>query len=223
MKICMLSGPDKTKYFSKKIEYAILGLVTNPRLMVVIPANPYNKEKNERHFNGNNETIGVCKTFKKIFPNLGDIILLDSRVNKTQGIKYLKEADIIYLLGGNPFEQLDYLKNNNYDEEIIKSDAVVIGVSAGSMNLSMNSYCSRDDEFPKSIFYKGLGLVDITIDPHFDINDKVQVDEIRKHSKLHRIIGLPNNSAIVINNNNIKFIGKNYIFEEGKIIQREEN
>ncbi len=223
MKICMLSGPDKTKFFNKRIESAIVDLVANPKLMVVIPTNPHNKEKNERHFNGNSETIGVCKTFKKIFPNISDIVLLDSRINKTQGIKCLKKADIIYLLGGNPFEQLDYLKSNNYDEEIIKSDAVVIGVSAGSMNLSINSYYSRDDEFPKSIFYEGLGLVDITIDPHFDINDEDQVNEIIQHSRLHRIVGLPNNSAIVIKNNNIKYIGKNYIFEDGKIIQSENN
>lgn len=45
------------------------------------------------------------------------------------------------------------------------------------MNLGKIAYCSKDDDFEESIFYDALGLVDITIDPHFDINNKEQVEE----------------------------------------------
>lgn len=85
------------------------------------------------------------------------------------------------------------------------------------MNLATNSYYSKDEDYPESVIYKGLGITDITIDPHFDINNEEQVNEIRTNSKKIKIIGLPNDSAIVISNNNIGYIGTVYIFENGSL------
>ena len=213
-KIILLSGPDKTKYFNDEVSNIIKRMVKNPINMVVIPADPNNFVKNDKQFYGNDSVIGVFKTFKKIFPNL-NIVLLDNRVSQTNGIKYLEKSNIIYLLGGNPFIQLEYLQKTKYSDIIQHTSALVMGVSAGAMNLAVNSYYSKDEEYPESIIYKGLGLTNITIDPHFDINNLEQVNEIKDNSKNIKIIGLPNDSAIVISDNNIEFIGKVYIFENG--------
>ncbi len=213
-KIILLSGPDKTKYFNDEVSNIIKRMVKNPINMVVIPADPNNFVKNDKQFYGNDSVIGVFKTFKKIFPNL-NIVLLDNRVSQTNGIKYLEKSNIIYLLGGNPFIQLEYLQKTKYSDIIQHTSALVMGVSAGAMNLAVNSYYSKDEDYPESIIYKGLGLTNITIDPHFDINYLEQVNEIKDNSKNIKIIGLPNDSAIVISDNNIEFIGKVYIFENG--------
>lgn len=213
-KIILLSGPDKTKYFNDEISNVIKKMVKKPINMVVIPADPNNFAKNDKQFYGNDSVIGVFKTFKKIFPNL-NIVLLDNRVSQTNGIKYLEKSNIIYLLGGNPFIQLEYLQKMKYSDIIQHTSALVMGVSAGAMNLAVNSYYSKDEDYPESIIYKGLGLTNITIDPHFDINNLEQVNEIKDNSKNIKIIGLPNASAIVILDNNIEFIGKVYIFENG--------
>ena len=189
-------------------------MVKKPINMVVIPADPNNFAKNDKQFYGNESVIGVFKTFKKIFPNL-NIVLLDNRVSQTNGIKYLEKSNIIYLLGGNPFIQLEYLQKTKYSDVIQHTSALVMGVSAGAMNLAVNSYYSKDEDYPESIIYKGLGITDITIDPHFDINNEDQVNEIKENSKKMKIIGLPNDSAIVIANNNIKYIGNIYVFENG--------
>ena len=213
-KIILLSGPDKTKYFNDEVSNVIKRMVKNPINMVVIPADPNNFVKNDKQFYGNDSVIGVFKTFKKIFPNL-NIVLLDNRVSQTNGIKYLEKSNIIYLLGGNPFIQLEYLQKTKYSDIIQHTSALVMGVSAGAMNLAVNSYYSKDEDYPESIIYKGLGLTNITIDPHFDINNLEQVKEIKDNSKNIKIIGLPNDSAIVISDNNMEFIGKVYIFENG--------
>ncbi len=213
-KIILLSGPDKTKYFNDEVSNVIKRMVKKPINMVVIPADPNNFAKNDKQFYGNESVIGVFKTFKKIFPNL-NIVLLDNRVSQTNGIKYLEKSNIIYLLGGNPFIQLEYLQKTKYSDVIQHTSALVMGVSAGAMNLAVNSYYSKDEDYPESIIYKGLGLTNITIDPHFDINNLEQVNEIKANSKIIKIIGLPNDSAIVISDNNIVFIGKVYIFENG--------
>ena len=213
-KIILLSGPDKTKYFNDEVSNVIKRMVKKPINMVVIPADPNNFAKNDKQFYGNESVIGVFKTFKKIFPNL-NIVLLDNRVSQTNGINYLEKSNIIYLLGGNPFIQLEYLQKTKYSDIIQHTSALVMGVSAGAMNLAVNSYYSKDEDYPESIIYKGLGLTNITIDPHFDINNLEQVNEIKANSKIIKIIGLPNDSAIVISDNNIVFIGKVYIFENG--------
>lgn len=214
--IILLSGPDKTKYFNEDISKIIKESISTPVNMVVIPADPDNYAKNDKQFNGNESVVGVFKTFKKIFPNL-NILLLDNRVSLENGINSLKNADIIHLLGGNPFIQLEYLQKNKFDLIIQNTSALIIGVSAGSMNLATNSYYSKDEDYPESVVYKGLGITDITIDPHFDINNEEQVNEIRANSKNIKIIGLPNNSAIVISNNNVRYIGTVYIFENGSL------
>ena len=190
--IILLSGPDKTKYFNEDISKIIKESISTPVNMVVIPADPDNYAKNDKQFNGNESVVGVFKTFKKIFPNL-NILLLDNRVSLENGINSLKNADIIYLLGGNPFIQLEYLQKNKFDLIIQNTSALIIGVSAGSMNLATNSYYSKDEDYPES------------------------VNEIRANSKNIKIIGLPNNSAIVISNNNVRYIGTVYIFENGSL------
>ena len=74
------------------------------------------------------------------------------------------------------------------------------------MNLGKIGYYSKDDDYDKTFFYEGLGFTDITIDPHFDINNRKQVNEIIDSSYKHRIIGLPNDSCIVIKDNEIYYI-----------------
>lgn len=129
----------------------------------------------------------------------------------------LKNADIIYLQGGDPFVQLEYMRDNEYDKFLKEYNGIVLGLSAGTMNLGETEFYSKDEDYPKSKFYKALGITDLTIDPHFDINDYDKVKEITKYSKDHKIIGLSDYSAIIIDNDaNIKCIGPNYIYDNTK-------
>lgn len=105
--ITLLSGPDKSKYFNEEISTIIKNSVNNPINMVAVVSSPDNFNKNDKYFNGDVGTVGVFKIFKKIFPNL-NILLLDNRVSLEDGKNSLKNVNIIYLLGGNPFIQLEY-------------------------------------------------------------------------------------------------------------------
>lgn len=51
---------------------------------------------------------------------------------------------------------------------------VVIGISAGAINLSNTSLCSKDEEdgVEKTVTYQGIGRIDYTIEPHFNIDNK---------------------------------------------------
>lgn len=58
-------------------------------------------------------------------------------------------------------------------------------------------------------------MVNISVFPHFDINNENQKQEVKEISKQIPLILLPNDSFIKIENEKINIIGKAYnIFEE---------
>ena len=52
---------------------------------------------------------------------------------------------------------------------------------------------------------------------HFDINNSEQINEALTNSKGHEIIGVPNNSAIRICNEDIRYVNTCYKFVDGKV------
>ena len=209
-KIYLLSGPLKEGGFPRSVKKELKNDLFNKNYCVLICTKPTEYTKNDEYKN----------RMKRDLNNVGfsgEIVLLDKRISQQQAFNILSKADLIYLIGGNPFTQIEYIQTNKFDKFIIESSALVIGTSAGAMNLCCQVYCSKDEEFLESIFYKGLGLVDLIIDPHFDINNLEQVKEIKLQSKNKEIIGLPDDSAIIICNNTIKYMGKKYVFKNGNL------
>lgn len=215
--IYVLSGTKKEdSLFTKEQETMIKEDLKGATNLVAIGACK-TFEENDLYFYGNDTAVGTISSFK--FSDLKNFNLLDKRISKEKGAELLKNADIIYLQGGDPFIQLEYLRNNNYDKIIRNFNGIILGLSAGSMNLSKTSFYSKDEDYPESKFYKGLGLINLTIDPHFDINDESRIEEAKKYSIINQIIGLPDYSAIIIKGNEIINFGPNYRFENGDMIQ----
>lgn len=86
---------------------------------------------------------------------------------------------------------------------------VVIGISAGAINLSNISLCSKDEEdgVEKTITYEGIGRINYTIEPHFDIDNKILLqNELYPLSEKMTIYGLPNNTGVRIINKNFEIL-----------------
>ena len=212
--IYMLSGPMKYKGFPEEIKELLLEDLTNKKNIVFFPTSPDNFEKNDKYVFGNDNINGINNYLSEI-SSLKNVNIIDDRVSNEIAIGLIKNADILYLLGGNPFIQLEYLKKNKYDKLIKEFSGLIIGTSAGAMNLGKIAYYSKDEDYPITCFYEGLGLVNITVDPHFNIEDKEQIMEAINNSYEHVIIGLPNDSGIRITSNKIQFINKCYSFKNG--------
>ena len=88
--------------------------------------------------------------------------------------KDLKEVDVIYVEGGNEFYLMQEIRKSGFDKivcEHVDKGQIYIGTSAGSMvagpDISL-LYTKRDAlKGPKLESYKGLGLVDFCIIPHW--------------------------------------------------------
>lgn len=129
----------------------------------------------------------------------------------------LNDYDVIFLMGGNPIKQIEIINKINL-RNIINKAKVVIGVSAGAINLS-NEAIYYNDYSEKIEIYNGISLTDINVYPHFDINNKEFLEEVKMVSKIKALIALPNESFIKLDDEQIEFCGDCYKVANDNIIE----
>ena len=212
-KIYLLSGPGTIEGFSNAVSNELKKDLKDAKTITFISFSPENHAKNINFVYGNDKIIGMINYLKGI-ANFKVVNLVDE-MNKNLDIN----SDVIYLLGGNYETQLSFIKENKFDEILKNYNGILLCTSCGAMNIAKYGYYSKDDDIEKSFFYEGIGLTNITIDPHFEIENEIQVKEDRKMSFEHVIYGVPNSSCIRINNNKVEMIGKVYEFNNGNVIE----
>lgn len=94
-------------------------------------------------------------------------MILSADMAQEEQRRYIKSADMVYLMGGYPFSQKAFLEENELQECLREYSGVVLGISAGAMNISKYIIMVTDgvnsDEMRVE---EGLGLVDFSVFPH---------------------------------------------------------
>lgn len=141
--------------------------------------------------------------------------LIDSR-NWLFTKSLVSNADLIVLLGGDPLEQMEFFNSIQLKEKLKHFNGCLLGISAGTINMANKVYCSKDDDIDESLIYKGLGLVDISVEPHFDVSDLNRINEVLiPDSQRTSFIAIPDESFILVKEGNVKIFGDAYSFKEG--------
>lgn len=198
----IFSSFDKDIRFNEVANYFKNDMVLYKNI-VFIPANFENMEKVNGYAN-----IDVS-WFKEIGINLNGITVLNDTMTKEEMFRSIENADIIFLMGGDTLKQNDFLMKNDLKPIIKTFKKVVIGISAGAINLSNISLCSKDEEdgVEKTITYEGIGRINYTIEPHFDIDNKILLqNELYPLSEKKTIYGLPNNTGVRIIDSNFEIL-----------------
>lgn len=198
----IFSSFDKDIRFSEVANYFKNDMVLYKNI-VFVPANFENMEKVNGYAN-----IDVS-WFKEIGINLNGIAVLNDTMTKEEMFSSIENADIIFLMGGDTLKQNDFLMKNDLKPIIKTFKKIVIGISAGAINLSNISLCSKDEEdgVEKTITYEGIGRINYTIEPHFDIDNKILLqNELYPLSEKMTIYGLPNNTGVRIINKNFEIL-----------------
>ena len=124
--------------------------------------------------------------------------------------------------------QNKFFKSINLKEIIKKTKAVILGVSAGSMNCADIVYAQPELEgealdLMYKRYIKGLGLTKISILPHYGDEDRKVLDgmDIEKDislldSKKHGFIAYPDESYILQIGNKAKLYGEGYLYLNGE-------
>ena len=159
--------------------------------------------------------------------------ILDSRTEDIAD-ELIQKADLIFLCGGHVPTQNKFFNNINLKEKIKSTNALIIGGSAGAMNMADTVYCppelegeAIDPKFNK--VYKGLGLTNINVFPHYDELKDYLVDEIHVINEIvipdsfkYDIYAINNGSYILIDDKNYLY-GEAYLIKDGKIEKINEN
>ena len=151
--------------------------------------------------------------------------VLDSRTIDSAK-EFVDRANLIFLSGGDTFLQSELFKEIKLKDLLKNYNGIVIGQSAGSINMAKDVFNSPEQsENSEPIYFEGLGLTKINIEPHwendtsaFDADEEYQRKYILQESKKRDIYALCDGSYIIINNNEIMNIyGEAYLVKDGKI------
>lgn len=152
--------------------------------------------------------------------------ILDNRtINRAK--EYVHNADVIFLSGGNTYIQNQFFKAITLKNLLKGYNGVIIGQSAGSLNMVESVYNSPEDgNESKPIYFNGLGLSNINIEPHFCLStinfnelEMYQRNHILAESKKRNIIALCDGSHIFETDKSIDVYGESYIIKNGDIIK----
>ena len=148
--------------------------------------------------------------------------LVLSNETKINAKEYVEKADLIFLSGGDTYIQYQFFTEIKLKDLLVNFNGLIIGQSAGAINMSNNVFNSPENqEQSEPIFFDGLGLTNINIEPHFqyddtnfDDNGKYQRNAIIRESYNRQIYGQCNGSHIIIDENNVATIyGDTYLIE----------
>ena len=163
-------------------------------------SNPNDYEKSSSH------AKLIFESFKMSGFNFSSFIVVDGRY-KGNLKDDINNADLIFLTGGKTLTQMKFFDEIHLKELLESYNGVIIGQSAGSMNLADKVVCSPEDEeeIGTDYIWDGLGQTGINIEPHFKLEVKEELD-----TKLRKEL-----LQLSINNTLYAITDGSYIFDDG--------
>ncbi len=183
---------------NKNLKKHILALLPKPAkelsAVIITTASAEWKEKNKHAILAKQELEDMG--FKKV-------VFLDVEFEDPNK---LKQYDVIYINGGNPFYLLYYIKKSGSDKIITRlanKGVIIVGVSGGGVvlgpNINIVDYFDRKINTIKLKDLTGLNLTNIIIYPHYTkkVEGKIKKFEVKYQCKVRRLI---DNQSITIRN-----------------------
>ena len=180
-----------------------------------------------------NSTPDSVESYARIFFDIffffgftfNEYYILDG-TNVDKAREYIENADLVFLCGGDTYNQHLLFEKINLKLLLSTYFGVVMGQSAGAINMAEHCFNSPEElEESEPVFFEGLGLTNINIEPHFvydtsrfNENEKYQRKVIIDESYNRPIYGQCNGSHVFIDENNIATIyGETYLIINGNI------
>ncbi|MEI2313534.1 cyanophycinase [Bacillus cereus] len=189
--------------------------ITDRKSLVMISSNPFSYEDD-----------GATE---RSWLDQADIIfdeyhLINYRVQKEEAQTLIQNASVIFLLGGNILKQNGFLMEYELSDLIKKSRAVVMGASAGAINMSAKWLCSKNFGDEISSVYDGIGLDDFSVLSHFDLENNMALvqSELSPLSEEINIYASNKDCAVRTKGDKIDILGNVYLISHSKIQKLDE-
>ena len=138
----------------------------------------------------------------------------------------IADSDLIILAGGHVPTQLEFFHQIHLRELLEDYGGTVLGISAGSMNMACEVYI-QPEEPGESVpsfrrFDEGLGLVNVSILPHYQKARHYTLDGMRLYEDVtypdsmgHEFFALPDGSYFYQDEDGLVLCGKAYRIHNG--------
>jgi len=167
MKIIVLEVEDIKKRTLFNFHKKILSWVKNPIVLVLLWTT-----------SDMNKKLEYMKIIESYFKDLGAMRVIFLEENDKNLDKIFREANILYIPGGDTNILLEKIKRNQEVVEKIRNfEGILIGNSAGAICLAKEGYGHIEGNLVK---YEGLGIIDVKILVHFKWEDleKIVADNL---------------------------------------------
>ena len=195
-----------THHFTDEITEVLHENLSERQSLVFISAWPDAYEQN------NNDSDGMHIMFAERGMAFDEHLVIDQRTTPSDAADAVRKADCVFLMGGDPTLQIRLIRNLGLDLELQKSEAVILGVSAGAMNIGR--YVA--DVWETKAWYEGLGLTDISIKAHYSEKES-DISILKELSMLHPVTVMEDESAIFLKGKLLWKFGNIHRIEKGKI------
>ena len=167
----------------------------------------------EDYARNDSDSAGMYNMFLEYGMDFSQYYLIDKRTEASRAVGLIREASCIFLMGGYPRLQLQLIRDTGMDAAIRASSAVVLGVSAGAINMARRSLDTKESPVP----YEGLGLADITVKPHFEPGNQQVLSTLLGISAELPICAMEDNSAIFVKDGEVSCTGNIHLVDKGRI------
>jgi len=146
--------------------------------------------------------------------------IIDDEVTREEAHRLIDQASVIFLLGGNTREQNDLLLQHGLMEKIKAAKGLVLGASAGAINMSQEWMQSKDLDGPS----KGIGLDDFAVLSHYDLENNLDTiqEDYRPILKEMTLLASNKDCAIRIKGDRLDIVGDVYRVTETSIRKLDE-
>jgi len=200
-------------HFPEEIAARLREEIPERKSLVFVSAWPSEHKRNDEDSDGMHEMF-----VEKNMP-FEENSVIDDRTSPEDALRLIGEASCIFLMGGNATAEMALMKEKGICDAIADSSAVILGVSAGSMNMGKTTVDIWESMTP----YEGLGLANITIISHYDTADEARLSKILEVSKIHPVCAMDDLSAIFVKEGRIRTVGTiHYVDKETTTLLTEE-
>ena len=206
-KIGFFSGfPDRR--FTEEIATWLKKELPVRKRIVFITACPEDYQQNDE------DSAGMHGMFVEYGIGFDRFCVVDARMEPAEAQKRARKADCFFLMGGGSCaEQMQLMLDKGICDIVRDGPAMVLGVSAGSMNMGRTTV----DIWESLVPYEGLGFADITMIGHFSYEDTERLRLMKAVSMERPVCAMEDESAIFIKNGKADIIGIIHKVEKGEI------
>ena len=194
--------------FTEEIAMWLKRELTVRKRIVFITACPEDNQQNDE------DSAGMHGMFEEYSIGFDQFCVIDNRTEVADAQKWARDADCFFLMGGGVCaEQMQLMRDKGIYDIVRDGPTMVLGVSAGSMNMGRTTVDIWDSLIP----YEGLGFADITMIGHFSYDDTERLRLMKAVSMERPVCAMEDESAIFIKNGKAEIIGIIHRIEKGEI------